>query len=287
MPSFLLHSCISSRLNLVCAVSRMEHSKCTALVYFRLWPNCNTPSQRQRRSNASIRRSHAKRSASSPPIKTHTSTRIHSKRQKIECGNESHRTIANNIHSNHNFIIFFFRLYAESIQRPFGVRYNPYTQSVEVLSSAKRITAVVSELRGDLSIVSSALKKVSALDHDLDVEKIAQMLQSGLPVSQFFAVNVWFSTISDYIHISFKQSNVFPLQILGMRSQSNQSRLIGQFAGDKTQGQGRSGQIRANLQTKWNMIINQWNKKKYNFKSILGGAEARLRKNHYRCIGIN
>lgn len=52
------------------------------------------------------------------------------------------------------------RLYAESIQRPFGVRYNPYTQSVEVLSSAKRITAVVCELRGDLSIVSSALRKV-------------------------------------------------------------------------------------------------------------------------------
>lgn len=74
-------------------------------------------------------------------------------------------------------------MYAESIQRPFGVRYNPYTQSVEVLSSAKRITAVVSELRGDLSIVSAALKKVSALDHNLDVEKITQMLQQGLPVT--------------------------------------------------------------------------------------------------------
>lgn len=78
--------------------------------------------------------------------------------------------------------MIFDRLYAEGIQRPFGVRYNPYTQSVEVLSSAKRITAVVSELRGDLSIVSSALRKVSALDHNLDVEKITQMLQAGLQV---------------------------------------------------------------------------------------------------------
>lgn len=74
------------------------------------------------------------------------------------------------------------RIFAESIQRPFGVRYNPYTQSVEVLSNAKRITAVVSELRGDLSLVSSALKKVSALDHSLDVDKLAQLLQSGLQV---------------------------------------------------------------------------------------------------------
>lgn len=73
-----------------------------------------------------------------------------------------------------------FRRFAESIQRPFGVRYNPYTQSVEVLSTAQRITAVVSELRGDLSIVSSALKKVSALDHNLDVEKLSQMLNAGL-----------------------------------------------------------------------------------------------------------
>lgn len=39
---------------------------------------------------------------------------------------------------------------------------------------------MVSELRGDLSIVSSALKKVSALDHNLDVEKLSQMLNSGL-----------------------------------------------------------------------------------------------------------
>lgn len=75
------------------------------------------------------------------------------------------------------------RGFAENIQRPFGVKYNPYTQTVDVLSSAKRITAAVSELRGDLSIVSSALRKVSALDQDLDVEKITQMLQAGLQVS--------------------------------------------------------------------------------------------------------
>lgn len=76
-----------------------------------------------------------------------------------------------------------FRTFAENIQRPFGVKYNPYTQTVDVLSNAKRITAAVSELRGDLSIVSSALRKVSALDQDLDVQKITQMLQAGLQVN--------------------------------------------------------------------------------------------------------
>ncbi|XP_050300568.1 tryptophan 5-hydroxylase 1 isoform X2 [Anthonomus grandis grandis] len=75
------------------------------------------------------------------------------------------------------------RTYAEQIQRPFGIRYNPYTQSVEVLSNAQKITAVVSELRGDLCIVNSALKKISARDSTLDVNRIAKLLQTGLALS--------------------------------------------------------------------------------------------------------
>ena len=62
------------------------------------------------------------------------------------------------------------------------MRYNPYTQSVEVLSNAQKITAVVSELKGDLSIVCSALRKISATDENLDVESIANMLQTTLNV---------------------------------------------------------------------------------------------------------
>ncbi|KAH8301990.1 hypothetical protein KR044_001602 [Drosophila immigrans] len=74
------------------------------------------------------------------------------------------------------------RAFAESIQRPFGVRYNPYTSSVEVLSNAQKITAVVSELKGDLSIVCSALRKISATDENLDVDSIANMLHNSLNV---------------------------------------------------------------------------------------------------------
>ncbi|KRT81732.1 hypothetical protein AMK59_5586, partial [Oryctes borbonicus] len=72
------------------------------------------------------------------------------------------------------------RKYAEQIQRPFGIRYNPYTQSVDILSNAQKITALVSELRGDLCIVNSALKKISARDSNLDVERISSLLQTGL-----------------------------------------------------------------------------------------------------------
>ncbi|CAG9863604.1 unnamed protein product [Phyllotreta striolata] len=72
------------------------------------------------------------------------------------------------------------RTFAERIKRPFGIRYNPYTQSVEVLSNETKITALVSELRGDLCIVNSALKKISARDSTLDVNRIASLLQKGL-----------------------------------------------------------------------------------------------------------
>ncbi|CAH0402146.1 unnamed protein product [Chilo suppressalis] len=76
------------------------------------------------------------------------------------------------------------RAFAEGIQRPCGVRYNPYTQSVEVLSNAQKITALVRELRGDICIVSSAIKKISAQDSTLDVETIANMLHTGLQMNE-------------------------------------------------------------------------------------------------------
>lgn len=79
---------------------------------------------------------------------------------------------------------YIFRKFAEQIQRPFGIRYNPYTQSVEVLSNAQKITALVSELRGDLCIVNNALKKISARDSTLDVDSIANLLQTGLHANE-------------------------------------------------------------------------------------------------------
>ncbi|XP_054274414.1 tryptophan 5-hydroxylase 1-like [Macrosteles quadrilineatus] len=75
------------------------------------------------------------------------------------------------------------RAFANTIQRPFGVRYNPYTQSVEVLTNAQKIAAIVSELRGDLCIVSNALRKIHEHDETVDVESIEKMLHTGLQLN--------------------------------------------------------------------------------------------------------
>nr|BAJ83476.1 tryptophan hydroxylase [Gryllus bimaculatus] len=72
------------------------------------------------------------------------------------------------------------RTFAGRIQRPFGVRYNPYTQSVEVLSNAEKIAALVSELRGDLCIVSNALRKIHEQDETVDVASLTSMLHKGI-----------------------------------------------------------------------------------------------------------
>lgn len=74
--------------------------------------------------------------------------------------------------------------FANQIQRPFAIRYNPYTQSVEVLTDAQKITAVVSELRGDLCIVSNALKKIHEQDDTVDVERITNLLTQGIEMPQ-------------------------------------------------------------------------------------------------------
>ncbi|KAK7107585.1 hypothetical protein V1264_015483 [Littorina saxatilis] len=56
------------------------------------------------------------------------------------------------------------RQFAATIKRPFAVRYNPYTQSVDVLDSTRLIATVVSELRGDLSIISDALRRLQLIE---------------------------------------------------------------------------------------------------------------------------
>ncbi|XP_069692663.1 tryptophan 5-hydroxylase 1 [Periplaneta americana] len=76
------------------------------------------------------------------------------------------------------------RAFAGRIQRPFGVRYNPYTQSIEVLSNSQKIAALVSELRGDLCIVSNALRKIHEHDETVDVEGITSLLHSGIHLEE-------------------------------------------------------------------------------------------------------
>lgn len=54
-----------------------------------------------------------------------------------------------------------FREFAKTIKRPFTVRYNPYTQSVDVLKDTTSINCVVEELRHELDIVGDALNRLN------------------------------------------------------------------------------------------------------------------------------
>lgn len=72
------------------------------------------------------------------------------------------------------------RKFASTIQRPFGVRYNPYTSSVEVLSSAEKIAGLMSELRGDLCIVHNALQKIHEQDESVNIDQLTSLLHTDM-----------------------------------------------------------------------------------------------------------
>ncbi|XP_033628695.1 phenylalanine-4-hydroxylase-like isoform X2 [Asterias rubens] len=53
------------------------------------------------------------------------------------------------------------RHYAASIPRPFSLRYNAYTQSVEVLEKKQQLKDLAQSIKGDLSILIDAVNKVN------------------------------------------------------------------------------------------------------------------------------
>lgn len=57
--------------------------------------------------------------------------------------------------------IYFCREFAKTIKRPFSVRYNPYTQSIDMLKDTPSINSVVEELRHELDIVGDALNRLN------------------------------------------------------------------------------------------------------------------------------
>nr|QQY02600.1 tyrosine 3-monooxygenase [Cryptocotyle lingua] len=53
-----------------------------------------------------------------------------------------------------------FRNFAQTIQRPFSVRYDPYTQSIEVIDSMQAVQKIVTNIQADVSVVHDALHKM-------------------------------------------------------------------------------------------------------------------------------
>ncbi|XP_071941627.1 tryptophan 5-hydroxylase 1-like [Antedon mediterranea] len=51
------------------------------------------------------------------------------------------------------------RKYACTIQRPFTVRYDPYTQSIDVLTNALQVASFIDDLKDDLHALCKSLKK--------------------------------------------------------------------------------------------------------------------------------
>ncbi|XP_078310212.1 phenylalanine-4-hydroxylase-like [Crassostrea virginica] len=55
------------------------------------------------------------------------------------------------------------REYAKTIPRPFSVRYNPYTQSVEVIENKNQIINLTQTIKGDLTLLEDALSKIGRI----------------------------------------------------------------------------------------------------------------------------
>jgi len=53
-----------------------------------------------------------------------------------------------------------FRKYANTIPRQFGVRYNPYTQSIELLDSKPQVEGLVENISHEIQILLDALRKL-------------------------------------------------------------------------------------------------------------------------------
>ncbi|XP_041452524.1 protein henna-like isoform X2 [Lytechinus variegatus] len=53
------------------------------------------------------------------------------------------------------------RTWAKKIERPFSVRYNAYTQSVEVLDQKESLKDMITGIKGELSILNEALDKIN------------------------------------------------------------------------------------------------------------------------------
>ena len=53
-----------------------------------------------------------------------------------------------------------FRAFAKTIARPFELRYDPYTQTVELLDSGVKIAHAMADLEQQVSVLSNAMRKM-------------------------------------------------------------------------------------------------------------------------------
>lgn len=61
--------------------------------------------------------------------------------------------------NNYEFL-YFYRKFANTIPKKFGIRYNPYTQSVQVLDSKLQLQELANNISNELQILRYTLNKV-------------------------------------------------------------------------------------------------------------------------------
>lgn len=59
------------------------------------------------------------------------------------------------------FLIALYRKYAETIPRPFAVRYNPYTSSVEILDSKPQLDNLLTDIKQDINRLQEAMGRIA------------------------------------------------------------------------------------------------------------------------------
>ena len=52
------------------------------------------------------------------------------------------------------------REFAQTMTRPFEVRYNPYTRNVEVIDNKSKLLSLAGNLRSELNTLTSAIQKL-------------------------------------------------------------------------------------------------------------------------------
>ena len=50
------------------------------------------------------------------------------------------------------------REFARSLQRPFQLRYNAYTQTIEILDTKEKLVKLASEIQGEAALLTEALR---------------------------------------------------------------------------------------------------------------------------------
>lgn len=59
-----------------------------------------------------------------------------------------------------DFRFSFCRKFAQTIPRDFGVRYNPYTQSIDILDSPRQMTDLLKQIRTEMDLLLSTMEKL-------------------------------------------------------------------------------------------------------------------------------